>query len=1669
MNPGLDDRSLVQNQSLAAEYWALKLKGFEDPAGLPSGTGKLEAGIGAKIDMAVSRRVADALTRATVGSHFLQYVAILSAINVCLFRYTGKQIVSVGSPQRTESGGHGWKSLPVPVVSTLRDDMTFRELLAAVKTTLLETYQYQGYPIERVCSKSDSTSLSETHPLFRVSVELEGLHSEIAETAIQDLHIRLRVSGSEFRASLTFKQAASEVVNRFWCHVENLLEAGLGAPDRPLSDLQMLSEQEERQVVEDWNRTGRRYPQERYVHELFEEQAEKNGQAVAVVCEGEQLSYEELNKRANQLARYLRELGVKAETRVGLYVERSLEMVVGLLGILKAGGAYVPLDPEYPLERLKFMLQDAGTSVLVTQSELRGLLPESGIHVVELNKAVPQIAEQGQENLCLKVEGENIAYIIYTSGSTGQPKGVMIQHDSLLNLGEFQRDIFGLNGGNAILQFASPSFDAAVWEWLMALLSGASLRIGSGKKGLAGDDLQRLVEQGMVNTATVPPSMLATLSEDRLSGLQTLVVAGESCSTDLTRRWSRGRRMLNAYGPTETTVCATISSSLAEDGDCPIGRPIANTQIYVLDRYLQPVAIGVVGELYVGGAGVGRGYVKRPDLTAERFVPDPFSAEAGGRLYRTGDLGRWDSNGNVHFAGRADEQVKIRGYRIEPGEIEAVLREMPGVADAMVVARDDQNRGKRLIACIVPAEYDNKSPQFWPSVCEHFDAIHDDFLDRAMLDDTCRNEAYRNAISRHAAGKVVVDVGTGPEAVLARMCIDYGATKVYAIERLEEAYRAAQRLVRSRGLENRVVLIQGDARTVSLPEKADVCVSALVGSVGSLEGVVPILNGIRTSLTRDCIMIPERSITHIAAVCLPPELRAQDGFSTLAEKYARKIFERAGRAFDLRLCVRNFPQTSIQSTVGVFESLDFGAPIATTYSTPVDLEIVRDGMVDGFILWLRLIVDAGVEIDMLESEHCLLPIYVPAFEPPVKLLQGDRITGVCSVEPSANGLNPDYVIRGTIHFRRSPPAPFMVRSKHMTGRFRETSVHKRLLEQLGRKNRRSRDSRSSSENVRAQLANRLPHYMVPDEFVEMDVLPRTPNGKLDRGAGGCMHEPGGDPPPISDRPSTPLEEIVSAMWARLLDKEAINATDDFFDLGGHSLLATQVASEVQNLFQIEFQTRHVFEAPNIRSLAKRIEEIRRDGQRPCAPLAKAPSDVTRFPLSSAQERLWLAHELEPRSAAYNVPIAVRLNGDLDRRALEKSFSEIYRRHEILRTTYVVEGDEPAQVIGEPDHFQVGFVDFSELEPAVREARTQEFVSEEMHRAFDLVRGPMIRVHIIELEQREHVLLVVFHHIVVDARSIEVLAQELNSLYSSYSAGEEPILPELEIQYKDYALWQRRSLQRQILDDHLEYWERQLSGVRFPSLAPGERAQSQRCQCKTIPLSLSPALTRELKALSRRESVTTFTAMLAVFQTVLTLRTREHDIAVGTVATVRDDPRLHDVMGFFLNTVILRTDLKGDPTFLEHLARAQATVLEAYDHRDLPFQLLVRHLELERNLAKHAYLPVWFGSGASAQGPQLDLGYARISAFPVEQELILGDLAVLIASQNDQLTGTLTYRTDLFGLEDALRIVAEVKLVTEAAVHNPQLRISELSAALGLLGGPADPGVAPKFSFEVPRN
>ncbi|HDQ71832.1 MAG TPA: amino acid adenylation domain-containing protein, partial [Chloroflexi bacterium] len=1252
------------------------------------------------------------------------FMTLLAAFQALLSRYTGQRDVVVGSPiaGRTRAEVEDLIGFFVNTLA-LRIDLsgnpTFEQLLVRVRRVTLEAYAHQDAPFEKLVEELRPERNPSYSPLFQVAftlidaspvMELPGLHlSELAfdvEIAKFDLTLTVEQKAEGLIAEIEYNADLFDVatIARMLGHFQTLLKSVVAEPALRLGELPLLTPAERETILTTWNATVIPYPRETCAHELFEAQAAQTPDAVAVIFEDQYLTYRQLDRRANQLARHLRSLGVGPEVLVGLCVERSLEMVVGLLGIMKAGGAYLPLDPAYPPARLAFMLKDARVPVLLTQERLVAGLPEHASRVLRLDADWGAIAAESAGPFDSGATVDNLAYVIYTSGSTGRPKGAQLAHRGLPNVSQTQIRMFGLQPGDHVLQFASLSFDAATFEIFMALRVGAALCLGTPERLLPGPSLIDLLQDLAVSIVTLTPSALASLPAlpvEALPHLRTITVAGEACSADLVARWAEGRRFFNLYGPTEATIWTTAAQCVDGDQKPPIGYPIDNTEIYLLDAHLRPVPVGVPGELHVSGVGLARGYLNQPGLTAQAFIPHPFSARPGARLYRTGDLARHLPDGQVEFLGRIDHQVKVRGFRIELGEIEAVLNGHSAVQETVVVVRAD-GTSQRVVAYVVP--------------------------------------------------------------------------------------------------------------------------------------------------------MPGQAVS----------------------------------AGDLR---------------------DF-------------------------------------------------------------------------------------------------------------------------------------------------LGKKLPGHMVPSAFVTLAALPLTPNGKVDRRALPAPDLAAGLEGAYV-APRTPVEELVAQVWCDVLGLERVSVEANFFELGGHSLSATQVVSRICRLMDIDLPLRRLFESPSVAGLARALEQARDAGEKLPIPPIEPASREGALPLSFAQQRMWFLNQLEPDSPFYNVPFALCLTGELDVEALERALGEIVRRHEVLRTTFAAVDGEPHQVIRPARPVTLDPEDLTTYPVEQREAEARRRAQAEAHRSFDLETGPLVRVWLLRLAARDHVLLLNVHHVAADGWSMGILTRELRALYGAFLAGEPSPLEDLAIQYADYAAWQRAWLAGDVLEAQVAYWRDQLAGapalLELPTDRPRPPVQGYRGGRERIDLPVG--LAAKLRKLGRREGTTLFMTLLAAFQALLARYSGQRDIVVGSPIAGRTRAEVEDLIGFFVNTLVLRTDLSGNPTFEELLARVRRVTLEGYAHQDVPFEKLVEELQPERNLSYSPLFQVMFI--LTVPSVAMELPGLHLSDLPFDVETSKFDLSMFVGNDEDDdgdagnkneqnLWVEIEYNVDLFDAATIARMLGHFQTLLEGVAADPARRLNDLS-------------------------
>ncbi len=1595
-----------------------------------------------------------------------RFMALLTVFEGLLSRYSGQRVLPVGTPVAGRGRAEvepliGLFVNTLVLAPDLSGEPGLLDLLDRVRETALGAYAHQDLPFEKLVEELAPERSSEHTPLFQVMFlldEWELAPPEFPGLAVESLVFENRtarfdltlivgrgIEGSTLTLGYNSDLFRSATILRMLEHFEALLAAALADPGRAFSELSLLRAAERHQLLWDWNDTAAPEPAgEGLLHGLVREQEALRGDAVALVLGSESVSYGELDRRVARLARRLSALGVGLEARVGVCFERSFDLIVALLAVMAAGGAYVPLDPSNPRSRLADLLRDAGVSLVLGRRRLLDEVARAGIARLDLEAGDLEDARTAEADpggaLVPPIVPEALAYVIYTSGSTGVPNGVMVQHRSAVGLIRQAGELYRVSPECRVLQTASIGFDASVLEIFLALAHGASLLlVGEEERATPGVLGDLLLRQG-VTTAVLTPSQLSVLPEPQLAGVRSLSVGGEACPADLALRWAAGRRLLNCYGPTEATVFATVEvcSTEREPG---IGRPLPNVLAHVLDRGLSAVPLGVTGELVLGGAGVARGYLGRPQKTAERFVPDPFSTRPGARLYRTGDLARRRPGGELDFVGRADDQVKVRGFRIELGEIEATLLSHSGVEAAAVLAPVAAGGERRLVGYVVPrpgetvtaAELRGFLAERLPGYMVPARLVFLDGMpltgsgkvDRRALPDpeTARPDlvaAYvepRDETERFVAGLWREVLGV-QRVGAADNFFDLGGNSIKGAvltnrlqERLGEhvyvvaLFDAPTVTLLARHLERHyptaIARVTGRHESAETPARKEPMASRNIDP--SLLARFRSLSSGRSRSVKNpravFVLSPPRSGSTLLRVMLaghpglfaPPELELL-GFTTLRER--RETFSGRNGTWaegTIRALMEIHGWTGEEARLRMEEYEARDLTVRELY-----LELQRS-------LGSRILVDKtpsySLDLDVLRRAEDLFdePLY--------------------------------------IHLVRHPGG--------MVASFEEARLDQVFFHQehdIPRRQLAELTWLTSQQNIREFLAG------IPEERqtqIRYEDLVRRPEETLEQVCQliGVDLDPGMlDPYEGSPRRMTdgihPLSKMVGDVkfhqhsridpsladrWRERLDEEELSeATRELASIFGYVEPATTPLA-----------------APAPAWVPAWV---------PIAPVARAAEN--RLPLSFAQQRLWFFDQLVPGSPAYNLSSAVRIVGNLDIPALAGTLREIARRHEVLRTTFEANEGAAVQVISPEIRFQLSRINLSALTEEIGQREAERLARAEAQWSFDLAVGPLWRAALLTLAENEHLAVLTLHHIVTDGWSMGVLVQEIAAIYPALVRGDRPTLPPLPIQYGDFAVWQQSWLTGEILERHLGWWRTLLAGNPASLDLPFDRPRPaiQTFRGRHLATRFPAESSLGLKALGRSGEATTFMVLFAAFQGLLSRFSGQEDVVVGTPVFGRDRPEISGLIGVFVNTLALRGDLSRDPTFLMLLSGARRTILGAFAHQELPFERLVDELAPERSLAYSPLFQVMFAlENLGGKGRALRL--PGVTLEPVAEPLAEGsakfDLGLVVAESPEGLLGAWDWNPDLFDTTTVKRLAeAFVRLVTGAVAH-PEARLSEL--------------------------
>ncbi|RMH66208.1 MAG: amino acid adenylation domain-containing protein [Calditrichaeota bacterium] len=1099
-------------------------------------------------------------------------------------------------------------------------------------------------------------------------------------------------------ASYQTQRFSADLINRMLAHLKNLLISFAQNITAPLAAHSCLSGEEYNTLLARSVGPAKSYDPNAYIIPAFENTAQRLPDHPALIFENQSIPYATFHTAVNNLAKNLTDAGVRPEDRVAVFMERSPEMVTALYAVMKCGAVYVPVDPTNPAERIRYMLNDCQSKLLLTQDKWQDH-PVLNDHKSLLVDFDSLSATAGTGAPSVPLFGQQAAYMIYTSGSTGAPKGTLVSHQAIRNRLKWMQETFSLTTEDKVLQKTPYTFDVSVWEFFWPLTNGATLVIARPEGHKDPEYLIHVIRETGVTTLHFVPPMLQVFLESphvgQCTSLKRVICSGEALPYALKERFYKllpESRLHNLYGPTEAAVDVTHYACPEESPYAllPIGKAIANTSIYILDHRLHPVPDGVPGELFIGGIQVGRGYFNRPGLTAEKFIPDPFSFQSGARMYRTGDLVRKLPDGEIDYIGRMDFQLKIRGFRIELGEIEHQLTRFESIREAVVLAVEPHPGNKQLAAYFIP--------------------------------------------------------------------------------------------------------------------------------------------------------------------------------------------------------------TSAESVPG-----------------------------------------------------------------------------------------PDA--------------------------------------------------------LKSFLSKHLPDYMIPTYFIPMDAFPLTPNGKIDRRALPRPKAPESNESHVA--PANATEATLAVIWSALLNRENVSCDAAFFDLGGHSILAIKMIARIRDAFEVELPINELFNAPTIRELALKIEELRRRGDAQVIPPINKGDYDDEVPVSLPQQRLWFIDQFSEGNAIYNIPYVLRIRGALDTERLEHSIRNVIARHESLRTRFINKDGVPYQKISPDIPFDLKINDVS----ADTEAQIKQRIASIVNHAFNLETGPLFKIELLREDATSHILAAVMHHIISDGWSMNIMVREVLHFYQTqdYATAQSLPLPSLEIQYADFALWQRAWLQGDVLDKQIQYWKETL-GYNPPVLelpADKPRPAVQTFNGAEYIFELPRNLASQVHALGKKEGLTHFVILLAAFQTLLHRYSGQQRILVGSPVAGRHHQATQNLIGFFVNTLVLKADFEPALTFRALTRQVRETLLDAFAHQDIPFEQLVESLQVERDLAHPPLFQVAFIPQDTPDDIP-EIAGLSFEAYKSENVVAKVDLSAYVTETSDSFLFRMEYNRDLFHEATIRRMCQHYMYLMEQFLTDPKTSVSHAS-------------------------
>ncbi len=1658
------DRATDDALNKQLEYWKDKLAGMPDTLDLYTDYPRpeLQTFNGKQFIFRINQTLSEKLKELSRADNVSLYAFLMSAFQVFLHKISGQQDFGVGAPIANRNRAEietliGFFVNTIVLRAHFEKDILFSELVQRVKNDIVSASDNQDIPFEKIVETVGSGSQLSRSPLFQVMFDLQQLPFETLEQdnlkiEIVDIEIEVakfdllllmleRNNGIQCTFEYNTDLFSPATIRRYARYFQTLLESITANPQTPISKLTLVSQKEQLQMLNTWNRTQTEYPRQVSVVELFEKQVEKTPEAIAIEYDDAILNYKELNRRANQLAHFLLQKGIQPGDFVALYMEQSIEMICGFLAILKTGAAYAPLDISYPKERIRIITEDTKASILLTKSSLLDQIPEIDTDIISLDDESEKLSEYSTDNPAIPIQATDRAYIIYTSGSTGKPKGVVVPHRAINRLVK-NTDYMQIEADHSIAQASNAAFDAATFEIWGALLNGAKLCNIPKETMLSAMDFADILKKKNISHIFITTALFNQIAgqvPNAFEHLDTVMFGGEQVDPPSVRKIIKAKppkKLLHVYGPTENTTFSTwyqIKRVGQKITTIPIGKPIANSTCYVLDQYLNPVPVGIPGELYVGGDGVALEYLNRSDLTAERFIPNPLPHSFDSILYKTGDLVRYLSDGNIEFLARMDQQVKIRGFRIELGEIESLLKTAPAIKDAAVIVREDTPGDKQITAYYVS---DGTSIQpralrtfLLETLPEYMIPVV--FMELDAIPLTPNGKVDRKALpipqkSRSASAVEFVAPRNKLESYLANawrdiLSIDKIGVKDNFFELGGNSLKAAVFINRIQKDFNESTPVSAIFKAPTIHELAGYIVNYFPDRAKELfdydeswnswykiihvdDEVVHKIDQNKIETIREIIqplppkkadhspknppavfvLSPPRSGSTLLRIMLagnkklfsPPELDLLS-FNTLRER--REAFSEEGLEIWLEATIRaikELKQTDVDEARRIMDSF-----VAQDMTVKEYYRTLQEWMGD------RILVDKS-------------PTY--PFDPEI-----------------LNRAEQDFGQAKYIHLLRHPYA--------MVYSFIEAKLDQNFFRYKHPFTRRELAELIyiiSHQNINRFLQK------IPDErkmLLRFEDLLLDPYNEMLRICDFLNIE--FDPDMLNPYQGNKMTDGVS--------KHSQMVGDFKFYL--HKNIDTSVTDRWRAHHKIDFLSDITWE------LAKNFgypveKQIAHSQTTAIQQIPVVPRDGE-LPLSFAQQRLWFLDQMEPGNPQYNIPGAIRLNGTLNIELMKQALNLVVERHEILRTIFRSSEEGKATQLILP-HIELDLP--IENAAGLSDDALIKRANQESAKAFDLSKAPLLRAKLFRISDQDHILMIVMHHIISDGWSVNVLVRELSLFYNALVKNETAPLPPLKIQYADFASWQRHWLRGSILEAEMAFWKTQLEGASFFLELPTDfpRPKMVSYQGKRLVQRIPDSLYQKLNQLGKEHEATLFMILLAAFETLLYRYSGQEDFTIGTPVANRNRSEIEPLIGFFVNTLVLRSSINSERSFRHHLRLVKKIAMDALDHQDMPFEKLVDTLQPEREMNHTPLFQVMFSMQRS-DIQEMKLEGLSYRPFAIETETAKFDLNLEIVEHTNRMVAIFEYKTSLFKEETIQRMMTHFTTLLETISRDPDQNIAQL--------------------------